>query len=228
MEDLDPPREMPGAAQAILGTLAACGLVPDGEVVWQSRRGGAYQSAFDALVRAGDVYPCGCTRKEVADSILHVREHAFGRELIYPGTCRHGLGEGRVARAWRLRVPDEVMAFEDALQGPQRQNLALEVGDFVIRRADGPWAYQLAVVVDDGAAGITHVIRGIDLIDSTARQIFLQRRLGLPQPLYGHVAVVTNAQGEKLSKQTGAAGIGPDQARAALAQAAEFLFERHR
>ena len=227
MEDVDAPREMPGAAREILATLAACGFVSDGELVYQSRRDAAYQAALDALAERGLIYPCGCTRKEVADSLLNQREHAFGRELVYPGTCRPGLAPGRAARAWRVRVPDEVLGFEDVLQGPQRQNLAREVGDFVVKRADGPWAYQLAVVVDDAAAGVTHVVRGADLLDSTPRQILLQRLLGLPTRQYAHVDVVTNAQGEKLSKQTGAAGVSPAQAPAALARAAEFLFARH-
>ena len=226
MEDLDPPREMPGAAQAILETLAACGFQPDGEVVWQSRRDAAYQAAFDALAARGLVYACACTRKEVADSLLNQRERAFGRELVYPGTCRHGLGPGRQARAWRVRTAEEIVAFDDVLQGPQRQDLAREVGDFVVRRADGPWAYQLAVVVDDGAAGVSHVVRGADLLDSTPRQILLQRLLGLPTPVYAHVDVLANAQGEKLSKQTGAPAVDAADAPASLAQAAQTLLAR--
>jgi glutamyl-Q tRNA(Asp) synthetase len=227
MEDLDRPREVPGAAQAIIDTLAACGLVPDEGMVWQSRRDAAYQAAFDALAARDLVYPCACTRKEIADSVLNLREHLYGRELVYPGTCRHGLPPGRAPRAWRVRVPEQVIAFDDLLQGPRRQDLAREVGDFVIRRADGPWAYQLAVVVDDGEAGVTHVVRGADLLDSTPRQILLQRLLGLPQPVYAHVDVVTSAGGEKLSKQTGAQGVGPGEARAALDEAAAFLLARH-
>lgn len=227
MEDLDGPREMPGAARAIIETLAACGLVADEELVWQGRRGAAYEAAFGVLQTQGAVYPCACTRREIADSVLNLREHAYGRELVYPGTCRPGLPAGRAPRAWRVRVPALEIAFDDVLQGPQRQDLALDVGDFVIRRADGPWAYQLAVVVDDGEAGVTHVVRGADLLDSTPRQIFLQRLLGLPQPVYAHVDVVTSASGEKLSKQTGARAVGPEDAPAALAQAAAFLLERH-
>jgi glutamyl-Q tRNA(Asp) synthetase len=227
IEDLDAPREVPGAAQAIVDTLAACGLAPDRPVVWQSRRDAAYQAAFDVLMERGAVYPCACTRKEVADSVLNQRERAFGRELVYPGTCRHGLAPGRAPRAWRVRVPEQAIAFDDVLQGPQRQELAREVGDFVIKRADGPWAYQLAVVVDDAAAGMTHVVRGADLLDSTPRQIALQGLLRLPTPVYAHVDVATNAQGEKLSKQTGAIGVGPGEAPAALARAAEFLLARH-
>ena len=227
IEDLDPPREMAGAAQAILATLAACGLAADAEPVWQSRRGPAYQAAFDALTARGLTYPCACTRKEVADSVANLREHAFGRELVYPGTCRAGLAPGRTARAWRLRVPDQTIAFDDLFQGPQRQDLAREVGDFVIKRADGPWAYQLAVVVDDAEAGITHVVRGADLLASTPRQIALQRLLGLPTPVHAHVDVLTNPQGEKLSKQTGASAVEPGDAAVALAQAAAFLFEHH-
>ena len=227
IEDIDAPREVPGAAQSILDTLSACGLRADGPVLWQSRRDALYQAAFESLAARGAVYPCACTRREVADSLLHQRERAHGRELVYPGTCRHGLAPGRAPRAWRVRVPEEVIAFDDVLQGPQHQDLASEAGDFVIKRADGPWAYQLAVVVDDGASGITHVVRGTDLLDSTPRQVLLQRLLGLSTPVYAHVDVVTNAQGEKLSKQTGAAGVGPEEASAALARAAEFLLARH-
>ena len=204
IEDVDAPRTVAGAADSIIATLSRLGLDWDGEIMVQSRRQAAYRAAFDRLVAAGAVYPCACTRREIADSAGNLRETAFGRELVYPGTCRGGLAAGNVARAWRLRVPDAVIEFDDALAGVQRQHLAREVGDFVLLRADGVWAYQLAVVVDDAAQGVTHVVRGADLIASTARQMVLIAALGLSQARYLHVAVVTDAKGDKLSKQTGA------------------------
>jgi glutamyl-Q tRNA(Asp) synthetase len=202
MEDVDGPRTVPGAAEAITDLLHAYGLVPDGEVMVQSTRGAAYARALERLQAGGHVYPCACTRREIADSVANLREHAYGRELVYPGTCRAGMPPGRSPRAWRVRVPDQTVAFDDACAGPQRQNLAREVGDFVVRRADGQWAYQLAVVVDDAEQGVTHVVRGADLLDSTARQMYLCRLLGYQVPRYLHVPVVMTSAGEKLSKQT--------------------------
>jgi glutamyl-Q tRNA(Asp) synthetase len=198
-----------GAAEAIIATLHAFGFDWDGEIDYQSARDALYQAAFDRLRDAGHVYPCACTRREIADSVAGVREHAFGRELVYPGTCRDGIAPGREPRAWRMRVPFADVTFADAVAETQTQNLAHEVGGFVLKRADGPWAYQLAVVVDDAAQGITHGVRGADLIDSTARQIHLFRALGYAVPGYLHVPVVTNAQGEKLSKQTRALALDP-------------------
>ncbi len=180
IEDIDGPRTVPGAAEDILSTLERFGMRADEPPVWQSHRFARYQEALEQLQADGLVYACGCTRKEIADSLLHA--HARNTTLAYPGTCRNGLN-GKPARAWRLRVPDgdaAVITFEDRWQGSQTQNLATEVGDFVLRRADDQWAYQLAVVVDDADAGITHVVRGADLMDSTARQIYLQRCLGVP------------------------------------------------
>jgi glutamyl-Q tRNA(Asp) synthetase len=182
-----------------------------------------YATALERLQTAGLVYPCGCTRKEIADSLAST--HARHTTLAYPGTCRGGLG-GKPARAWRMRVPDganAVVTFEDRWQGRQAQNLATEVGDFVLKRADGQWAYQLAVVVDDADAAITHVVRGADLLDSTARQIYLQRCLGLPTPAYLHVPVVVDAHGEKLSKQTGAAALDSSRPLPQLLAAARHL-----
>ena len=223
IEDLDAPREVPGAAVGIIDSLRAFGLHRDGDIMVQSTRQAAYEAAFDRLMAQGVIYPCACTRREIADSVSHKRQHAFGRELVYPGTCREGLAPGRAARSWRVRVPDERICFEDAVAGPQAQNLASVLGDFVLRRADGQWAYQLAVVADDAAQGVTHVVRGADLIDSTVRQIHLCRLLGFATPQYLHVAVVTNAHGEKLSKQTRAIAVDPAEREAALRAAWRHL-----
>ncbi|MGF6295562.1 tRNA glutamyl-Q(34) synthetase GluQRS [Paraburkholderia youngii] len=223
VEDIDGPRTVPGAAEDILATLERFGMRADETPVWQSQRIAHYQQALERLKSTGLVYPCGCTRKEIADSLLHA--HARNTTLAYPGTCRTGL-HGKPARAWRLRVPDgdsAVITFNDRWQGPQTQNLATEVGDFVLRRADDQWAYQLAVVVDDADAGITHIVRGADLMDSTARQIYLQRCLGVATPEYLHVPVVTNEHGEKLSKQTGATALDSDKPLEALGAAARHL-----
>ncbi|MFM0504450.1 tRNA glutamyl-Q(34) synthetase GluQRS [Paraburkholderia caffeinilytica] len=223
IEDIDGPRTVPGAAEDILSTLERFGMQADEPPVWQSHRMARYQEALEQLKATGLVYPCGCTRKEIADSLLHA--HARNTTLAYPGTCRDGL-HGKPARAWRLRVPDgnaAVITFEDRWQGKQTQNLATEVGDFVLKRADDQWAYQLAVVVDDADAGITHIVRGADLMDSTARQIYLQRCLGVPTPAYLHVPVVTNDQGEKLSKQNGATALDNDKSLEALNAAARHL-----
>ncbi len=221
IEDIDEARTMPGAAEGILQTLLSCGMQWDGEVVWQSRRKELYQAAFDRLGEY--VYPCGCTRREIADSRLGV---ASDGAAVYPGTCRAGLAPGKHARAFRLRVPEpgnDMVRFDDAQLGPLTQHLASEVGDFVLKRADGYWAYQLAVVVDDDAQGVTHVVRGSDLLDSTARQIYLQRLLQLPTPHYLHVPVVVNEVGEKLSKQTGARELDEARPLDALSAAAAFL-----
>ncbi|MCA3177549.1 MAG: tRNA glutamyl-Q(34) synthetase GluQRS [Burkholderiales bacterium] len=210
IEDLDPPREQPGAAASIVDTLGRLGLHPDGEIVVQSTRGSAYAEALGTLVARGLGYPCGCTRREIADSVLHAggtRTRTRHGELRYPGTCRDGLAPGRTARAWRLRVPDGVVRFEDRRLGTQSQDIAAEIGDFVLKRADGLWAYQLAVVVDDTAQGVTDVVRGTDLLGSTGRQVVLARALGLPSPRWLHVPVVAGADGDKLSKQTGATAV---------------------
>jgi glutamyl-Q tRNA(Asp) synthetase len=226
IEDIDTPRCVPGANQAILQQLAAFGLVPDGNVVWQSRRGDAYAAALQRLVEKGWAYPCGCSRKEI-ESAQAVARHTAA---VYPGTCRHGLN-GKPARAWRLNVQavqaalglPAITHWRDRRLGVQQQNVAEEVGDFVLRRADSLWAYQLAVVVDDAAQGITHVVRGQDLADNTARQIVLQRALGLPTPQYLHTPLVLGANGEKLSKQNGALALDLSDPLASLLQAAQVL-----
>lgn len=218
MEDLDPPREQPGAADAILRALEACGMAWDGEPTYQSERGGAYAAALARLQSQGLVYPCACSRREIADSGLR-----GDGALIYPGTCRNGIAAAKTPRAWRVRVEDGPIEFDDPLQGRISHNLAAEVGDFVLRRADGLYAYQLAVVVDDADQGITDVVRGADLLDSTSRQIYLQRLLALPTPSYLHLPVAVNAAGEKLSKQTLAPALDAHRPVPALAQVMDFL-----
>ena len=222
LEDVDAPRNVPGAAESILACLEAHGFAWDGPVLWQSTRLEAYRAVLDGLLAAGLAYGCCCSRKEIA---ARASRTAVDGGLLYPGTCRPGLPAGRQARAWRLRVAGEV-GFEDRLQGRQIQQLEQEVGDFVLLRADGQFAYQLAVVVDDAQQGITHVVRGADLLDSTPRQIFLQRCLGYPEPVHAHLPVATNAAGEKLSKQTRAPALVPERASASLVAALEFLGQR--
>ena len=217
IEDVDEPRSRAQATNAILATLEAYGFEWDGEVVRQSAREALYQNALDRLVAAGEAYPCTCTRRE-----LEMASYGAGGERVYPGTCRNGVAPDRQPRAWRMRVSDETIAIRDRLQGAQQQRLEREIGDFIIKRADGVFAYQLAVVVDDAAQGITHVVRGADLLASTSRQVWLQRRLNLPTPSYLHHAVAILKNGEKLSKQTGAAPLGPDPLPLLLA-AWEFL-----
>lgn len=218
IEDLDPPREVPGAADDILRTLEAFGFEWDGEVMYQSRRQAAYKAALEKLRYDGALYACACTRREIADSSVNGIEGP-----VYPGTCRAGLQPGRNARAWRVRVDGTVVEFDDLLQGRQRSALATDIGDFVVKRADGFFAYQIAVVVDDAEQGITEVVRGADLLHSTPRQILLQRLLSLPTPRYLHLPVVLNEQGEKLSKQTFAAPVDRENPLPALRQALELL-----
>jgi glutamyl-Q tRNA(Asp) synthetase len=254
MEDLDTPRCVSSSADDILRTLAAFGLHSDEPVLYQSQRTAAYEDALHHLQTFGAIYPCCCTRREIADSALHGIDGQ-----IYPGTCRNGISEGREGRAWRVRTDylcrhsrengnpaiqnaffsnpldsrfrgnDEtqnlvgVIEFDDALQGRVTQHLENEIGDFVVKRADGLFAYQLAVVVDDAFQGITHIVRGADLLHSTPRQIYLQQLLGLPTPHYMHLPIAVNAQGEKLSKQTLAQAIGTDHVVATLVSVLEFL-----
>jgi glutamyl-Q tRNA(Asp) synthetase len=224
IEDVDEPRTRAGAEREILATLERYGFAWNGPVVRQSSRTELYRAALAQLVACGDVYACACTRRELESAPL-----GAGGERVYPGTCRDGIPADRMARAqraWRVRVGGDplraVIAFRDRLQGPQAQDLARAVGDFVVMRADGLFAYQLAVVVDDAAQGITDVVRGADLCASTPRQIYLQRRLGYPTPTYLHVPVAINADGLKLSKQTGAAPL-PKDAVPALVAAWDFL-----
>jgi glutamyl-Q tRNA(Asp) synthetase len=218
IEDVDAPRCSTSAADDILRLLAAYGFEWDGQPVWQSRRTEAYAAALHRLKAAGQIFPCACTRRELADSAI-----APDGAAIYPGTCRTGLPPGREARAWRMRVGQAQIAFDDAIQGPIRSVLADDAGDFVLRRADGLYAYQLAVVVDDAEGGITHVVRGADLLLSTARQIHLQGCLGVATPAYAHLPVAVNAAGEKLSKQTLAMPLDAARPVPALIAALHFL-----
>ncbi|MFN3571233.1 MAG: tRNA glutamyl-Q(34) synthetase GluQRS [Polaromonas sp.] len=245
IEDIDTPRCVQGADTLILQQLATCGLIPDAPPWYQSQRSTAYQAALDRLVARRLAYPCGCTRQDIAQALaLAGQTKARHGELVYPGTCRHGL-QGRPARAWRFLTQDteqnqspdlirQAQAATDLIAtgntgwtdrrlGRQQQDVAQAVGDFVLKRADGLWAYQLAVVVDDGAQGITDIVRGEDLADNTARQILLQRALGLPTPRYLHVPLVLGTDGEKLSKQNGAQALDASAPLASLNSAAQVL-----
>ncbi|OGI38987.1 MAG: tRNA glutamyl-Q(34) synthetase GluQRS [Candidatus Muproteobacteria bacterium RBG_16_62_13] len=218
MEDIDPPREVPGAADEILRTLETFGLSWDGAVMYQSRRHGVYEAALKMLERIDAIYPCACSRREIADSSVSGVDGP-----VYPGTCRVGLPAGRTPRAWRVRVNRRALEFVDAVQGRVIRDLAADFGDFVVRRADGYFAYQLAVVMDDAEQGITEIVRGADLIESTPRQIHLQRLLGLPTPDYVHLPVALNARNEKLSKQTFAAPADVTRPVSLLCQVLRFL-----
>jgi glutamyl-Q tRNA(Asp) synthetase len=198
MEDLDKPREISGAADHILSTLEAFGFEWDNPVMYQSQRNLAYNQALSALKDQHLVYPCTCTRKEIADSSVQTGIEG----VIYPQTCLKQAIKKNRPIAWRVLTEDKVLSFVDAIQGTISQNLLHDTGDFVLKRADGLYAYQLAVVVDDAAQGVTHVVRGADLLNSTSRQIHLQSLLGFNTPNYMHIPVATNAQGQKLSKQT--------------------------
>ena len=228
MEDLDPPREMAGAASDILHTLEAFALCWDGEVMFQHQRHDAYQAALEALQAADEVYPCYCSRKDIA--ALNPVQGVDG--WVYPKICAAPLQPAEQAYrphrddktpAWRVRVPDAVYGFDDAIVGHYQQNLAQEVGDFVLKRADGWWAYQLAVVVDDAEQGMSHVVRGQDLLVSTPRQLYLQQLLGLPQPHYAHLPLLTNALGQKWSKQTQAPALDVNHRVALLNQVLDIL-----
>ena len=231
IEDVDDPRCVPGADELILGQLAAFGLVPDEPPVRQSARAAHYEAALARLVAEGWAYPCGCTRADIAEALA---QHGLTRErhgdLVYPGTCRSGLHD-KPARALRLLVAPSITAQAAPLQidwhdrrlGAQQQNVTEAVGDFVLKRADGLWAYQLAVVVDDAAQGVTHVVRGADLADNTPRQIHLQRALGVPTPAYLHTPLVRAADGQKLSKQNGARPVVTGDPLSALRAAASVL-----
>jgi glutamyl-Q tRNA(Asp) synthetase len=217
MEDVDKPRCSQAHADDVLRLLEAYGFEWDGEVVYQSRRNHRYQQALELLIDTGYAYPCACTRKEIADSSLNGIEGP-----VYQGTCRAGL-DGRAARAWRVRTDTRPVCFVDRLQGLQCQKVEIEIGDFVVRRADGLFGYQLAVVVDDAEGRVTHVVRGADLLASTPRQIYLQSVLGFPTPKYLHLPIVLNDAGQKLSKQTLAPALDEGSANGELVSALNFL-----
>ena len=241
IEDVDTPRCVRGADQTILQQLATCGLLPDAPPLWQSHRTPLYQAALDQLVQAGLAYPCACSRKDIEQAqAARGLARRRGAELPYPGTCRPERGglQGKPARAWRLHTgaaserrthgqpeagPQPIIHWSDRRLGPQHQDVERDVGDFVLRRADGLWAYQLAVVVDDAAQGITHVVRGEDLADNTPRQVLLQHALGIPTPSYLHTPLVLAADGQKLSKQNGAQPLDLSRPGAALTSAASAL-----
>ena len=221
MEDLDPPREMPGAASHILHTLEAFGFEWDGEVAYQSRRYALYEETLCRLQTAGLVYPCHCSRK---DWQAGARRGADG--FVYNRRCRHP-GQRPALQgkqpAWRIRVPNRIIGFSDGIVGSYAQNLAGDIGDFVLLRADGYWAYQLAVVADDAEQGVTHIVRGQDLLVSTPRQIYLQQCLGVPTPQYAHLPLLTNAQGQKWSKQTLAPALDLNRREQLLRQVFRYL-----
>jgi glutamyl-Q tRNA(Asp) synthetase len=223
MEDLDPPRVVPGAADEILATLERLGLHWDGAIVWQSQRTEAYVEALARLRDKGLVYECACSRREILLSAPHPGEEG----PVYPGTCRAGLRPGRKPRALRIVVPQEQVWFHDGVFGPLQQELAEAVGDFVLRRADGLFAYQLAVVVDDAAAGVNQVVRGADLLSSTPRQIFLHACLGTPIPAYVHLPMVMGRDGKKISKRNDLDKLEHESCGSRLlAQALQFLGQK--
>lgn len=219
MEDLDRPREIKGAAAAILQQLEKFGFEWDGSVLYQSHRDEAYAAALAQLKQQHLIYPCTCTRKEIADSSTSIGIEG----LIYPGTCLSQPIKPNAAIAWRIKTPDNIITFHDDIQGQISQNLQHDIGDFILKRADGLFAYQLAVVVDDAEQGITHIVRGADLLNSTPRQIYLQQMMGYSTPQYAHVPVATNAAGEKLSKQTLAQAIDAEDSAYLLFLALQFL-----
>lgn len=222
MEDLDPPREMAGAADHILHSLEAFGFEWDSEVVYQSKRHALYRTALNELKKRELAYPCYCSRKD-----WHASARIGADGFVYNGACAHKnpqrQPENGQMPAWRLRVPDEEIGFFDQIVGDYRQNLARDIGDFVLRRADGFWAYQLASVVDDAEQGVTHVVRGQDLLVSTPRQIYLQHCLGFSTPQYAHLPLLVNAQGQKWSKQTLAPALDLNRCEQTLRQVFRYL-----
>ncbi len=230
IEDVDRPRCPPGLDRLILDQLARCGLHADEAPLWQSGREAVYAEALSQLQASGWAYGCACSRKQIAEALSAQGQSPERHgELVYPGTCRRGLGD-QPARAWRLlssadpaATQDLTLRWQDRRLGAQTQNLSREVGDFVLKRADGLWAYQLAVVVDDAAQGISDIVRGADLADNTPRQLRLQQLLGLATPRYLHTPLVLGADGQKLSKQNGAAALDLDEPALALRAAARVL-----
>lgn len=221
IEDLDPPREPEGASDQIVGSLIAHGLEWDGQLSFQSTRSRHYDQAIDQLLRTGLLYSCDCSRKQIKDAAPHEEDHGLGP--VYPGTCRDSPPAPNSSLALRVRVNQEIICFDDLLQGGQEQNLALTSGDFLVRRRDGLYSYALAVTVDDGLQGITEIIRGADLLIETPRHIYLTRKLGFDIPTYGHVALALNNAGQKLSKQNGAMALDDTRPGENLVEAMHFL-----
>lgn len=219
IEDVDTTRRVDGASDEIIAALHRYGFVWDGEIIYQSQRSDLYQQALETLRNQHLVYPCTCSRREIADS--STRQGIEG--AIYPGTCRQHPAKSGVPAAWRLQTKDVVIRFQDEIQGQQQHNMAADIGDFVIKRADDLFSYQLAVVVDDALQGVTHVVRGADLLHSTTRQIYLQQLLGYATPGYAHIPLVMNSAGQKLSKQNLAQAIPPDNVETVLIEALRFL-----
>ena len=213
VEDIDTPREVPGATDDILRTLELLGMTWDGPVTYQSRRTRLYDEALAQMRQQGHLYDCGCTRKDIANS------------TTYPGTCRKGLPAGRSPRSMRVIVGNAAIRLQDRLQPDLHQQLKVDIGDFIVRRADKLFAYQLAVVVDDAEQQINHVVRGADLLESTPRQIYLQQLLGLPTPAYLHLPVASDASNAKLSKQSFARRISVDDTHSAVLDALRFLHQ---
>ncbi len=211
MEDVDAPRCSAAAAQTILSQLTSCGMVSDEPVAWQSQRHASYETALHKLIHMHAAYACRCSRTDIAKALaadgIALERH---RDMPYPGTCRFLKLSLQPGMSVRFCVPDTALAWQDRLLGGQFQHVANAVGDFVLKRSDGLWAYQLAVVVDDADQGITHIVRGEDLADNTPRQLLLQKALGLPQPEYMHTPLVMAADGQKLSKQNGALSLDLD------------------
>ena len=218
IEDLDPPREIAGASENIIRMLEQLGMTWDGPISYQSQRSHFYDDALDRLRQQGCLYDCGCSRKEIADGAVVTEAGP-----VYPGTCRNGLAPGRSPRSVRVRVDPVEIQIQDRLQTPLQQQLDSEVGDFIVRRFNGLFSYQLAVAVDDGAQQITHIVRGADLLDSTPRQIYLQQLLGLPTPDYLHLPVAMKTGQAKLSKQTFAQPVTADDRHSAVIDALRFL-----
>lgn len=220
MEDIDRPREVPGSADAIVHALGRLGFEWNESIVRQSARTVLYEAALEQLLAQGMAYPCSCSRSEILAAVV---DSATGDDLRYPGWCRDGVRAPERQLAYRFRAPPGPVAFDDGIQGLISVDVSAEIGDFVIRRRDELFAYQLAVVVDDADQGITHVVRGADLLDSTPRQILLQRCLALPTPTYAHLPVATDSHGVKLSKSAGAAAVDLDHPGRELWRALQFL-----
>jgi len=218
VEDLDPPREIAGASDSIIRTLEQLGMTWDGPISYQSQRHHLYDEALKQLRQQGSLYDCGCSRREIADSAVVTEAGP-----VYPGTCRNGLPPGRGPRSVRVRVGSAVISVRDRLQVPLQQQLASDVGDFIVRRADRLVSYQIAVVVDDAEQQINHVVRGADLLDSTPRQMYLQQLLGLPTPAYLHLPIAVDSRQAKLSKQSFAQPVTGDDSNSAIIDALRFL-----